>query len=193
MIGNIITAGNMNELQTLIQIRGQYLKSYLEACKEKNIRIEPHKTKIVVINDTDSCSDDYIVGSILLPNSRAMFCLIEGDYNSFINEYYSKLDNDPDVQEYIAVLLAGMLERNFDYIFYFDTEDFSMYNSLCKALVYYLNSRYGVVCYSLEDCMDYPNIFITQSIIPEAIANVQNIVNNYRLSNRPTGQLFVQY
>lgn len=192
MIGNITMARNMNELQTLIQSKYTFMNNYIELCKSKGATIEkPHKTKIVVINDTNSCGDEYIVGSILLPNSRAMFHLIEGHTNDFVYEYYNKLMYDSEIQEYIAVLLAGLLERGFDYIFYFDNEDDSICLPICNALSNYLYTTYGVVCYNAIDVISN-NLYMNQSIVPEAVTNIQNIINNYKLSNRPT-QLFMQY
>jgi hypothetical protein len=193
MIGNIMVAGNATELQFLINYKGTYLQAYAEACKNSGVNQEIHHTKIVVVNDIEGSGDDYIVASILLPNSRAMFFLIDEDYNNFVYEYYNKLDNDPDIQEYIAVLLAGMLERNFDYILYFDNDDAKMWMPICKALVDYLYSRFGVLCYGIGDIRSNPQLLLSQGIIPECVVKVQDIVNRYKLSNRPNDQLFIQY
>lgn len=192
MIGNITIAGDMNELQNLIAIRTQFLTSYISNCKSRGIPFEPHKMKIVVINDTDSCGDDYIVGSILLPNSRAIFSLIEGDYNTFVQEYYNKLESDPDVQEYIIVLLAGLVERGFDYVFYFDSNDPSIYTPIANTLMQYLNQKFGVVAAFTPTVLMRPDLFLSSSIAPQYITNIQNLIQQYKLSNKPAS-LFVQY
>ena len=192
MIGNISIIGNMNQLQSFIMIRGQFMKSYITECNKNGIAFVPNKTKIVVVNDTDSCSDDYIVGSILLPNSRAMFHLIEGDYNNFCQEYYNKLESHPSVQEYIVVLLAGLMERNFDYIFYFDNDDPSMWTPIAKALFDYLGMKFGVIGYNDSLYYNNPSLFLAQSIAPEKREFVQNIIKQYKLSNRPTS-LFMEF
>ena len=179
MIGNITIAGDMNELQNLIAVRTQFLTSYISNCKSRGIPFEPHKMKIVVINDTDSCGDDYIVGSILLPNSRAMFSLIEGDYNTF-------------VQEYLIVLLAGLVERGFDYVFYFDSNDPSIYTPIANTLMQYLNQKFGVIAAFTPTVIMRPDLFLSSSISPQYITSIQNLIQQYKLSNKPAS-LFIQY
>lgn len=192
MIGNISIAGDMNQLQTFVMLRNQFMTSYVTECKKRGISFIPNKTKIVVVNDTDSCGDEYIVGSILLPNSRAMFNLIEGDYNSFCQEYYNKLEYDVDVQEYIVVLLAGLVERGFDYIFYFDNNDPAIWTPIAKALFDYLGMKFGIVGYDVMSYCNNPNLFISPSIVPEKRELVQNTITKYKLSNRPES-LFMQF
>lgn len=185
MIGKIMVANNMVELQQLIMMRNQFMTSYGEVCKNKGFNFVPNNVKIIILSDTESHSDDYIVGSILLPNSRAMFNLIEGDYNKFVQEYQYKLNSDPDIQEFIVLLLAGLVEKGFDYIFYFDNDDLSMCNTIGSALFSYLYAKFGVINSNNMN-------FIEQSIIPEKVVDIENLIRQYKLSNRPES-LFIEF
>ena len=194
MIGNVTFARDKNELNSLIGMRNQYFTNCIINYAAKGIMFKPHKLKIIVVNDmsSDNCNSDFIIGSILLPNSRAMFALIEGDYNTFIQEYYNKLETDKDIQEYLIVLLAGLVDKEFDYVFYFDCDDPSMYNAISNALMNYLYQKFGITAIYTPVVLSNPNLFLSQSIIPERIMMVQNLIQQYKLSSKPSG-LFNQY
>jgi len=188
MIGNISIALTYQELMSLIDIRNQYRTQLAQTGKT-----DFNKTKIVVINDTDSYGDSYIVGSILLPDSKAMFSLIEGDYEGFQAQYYRKLESDPQIHEYLIVLLAGLIERGFDYIFYFDSEDPQFTNVIASALVTYLYSRYGISVLSYNEyVMSNPNIVMTSSVNNYYLPRINDEIRQYKLSNKPES-LFVEF
>lgn len=189
MIGNISIALTYQELMSLIDIRNQY-RTQLAQTGQTDF----NKTKIVVINDTDSYGDNYIVGSILLPDSKAMFSLIEGNYEGFRTQYYRKLESDPQIHEYLIVLLAGLIERGFDYIFYFDSEDPQFTNVIASALVTYLYSRYGISVLSYTDyyLVSDPNIVMTSSVNNYYLPRINDEIRQYKLSNKPES-LFVEF
>jgi hypothetical protein len=190
MIGNISIALTYQELMSLIDIRNQY-RTQLAQTGQTDF----NKTKIVVINDTDSYGDNYIVGSILLPDSKAMFSLIEGDYEGFQTQYYRKLESDPQIHEYLVVLLAGLIERGFDYIFYFDSEDPQFTNIIASALATYLyfGSRYGISVLSYNDyVMSNPNIVMTSSVNNYYLPRINDEIRQYKLSNKPES-LFIEF
>ena len=193
MIGNIAIVGDANSLNSYLAVRQQYLYSYKMGCAQKGLNYEPHKIKIVVVNDVEPNGDDYIVGSILLPKSSAMFHIVDGDIESFKQQYFYDLDSDPNIQEYIAVLLTGILERDIDFVLCFNNDDFTMWTTIAMALTEYMYSRYGVVCFDGNAVMNDYTILLSQSILPEAVTNVQSIIDNYHLSNRDGSQLFVRY
>lgn len=189
MIGNVTIVGSMEQLNCYLSLRGNFLSSYSAMCKQNNTPCDVHKNKIIVVDDIKASGDDYIVASILLPKSRTMPYLID-DNALFKDMYWYDLDNDPDVQEIIAILLTGILERNFDYTLYFDND---FWYQIASALSEYLYVRFGIMCYGLDEVMANNSIILQQSIAPESVTRAQSIVDRYELSNRQPGQLFVQY
>ena len=90
MIGNISIALTNQDLVNLVEVRKQCrnLIGPVMGIQEFN------KTKIVVINDMDSHGgSNYIVGSILLPDSKSMIALIDDDYPTFKLLYHQKLQH----------------------------------------------------------------------------------------------------
>lgn len=188
MIGNISIALTYQELMSLIDIRNQYRSQLAQTGKT-----DFNKTKIVVINDTDSYGDSYIVGSILLPDSKAMFSLIEGDYEGFQTQYYRKLESDPQIHEYLVVLLAGLIERGFDYIFYFDSEDPQFTNVIASALATYLHSRYGISILPYNAyVVSNSNIIMISSVNKYYLPRINDEIRRYKLSNKPES-LFIEF
>lgn len=185
MIGNISVAYNSIDLNNLLQLRQKCIADISEYYRANNMKNEITKTKIVVINDVNNLNDEYIVGSILLPDSRAMFALIEGDYNNFSRMYFERLDNDPDIREYLVVLLAGLIERNFSYIFYFDNDDPNIVYPISNALFSYLKMRFGIYMYTPEMLFNNEFLLISQGIDQSYLPQDQNLINQYKLSNRP--------
>lgn len=183
MIGKILMAGDMDELQNLCMVRSAFFTSYITECKNRGVNFVPNKLKIVVINDTDSFGDDYIVGSILLPDSKAMFHLIEGDLLGFMDMYYNKLDNDRDVQEYLIVLIAGLVERGFDYVFYFDNNDYSIWSPIANALQGYLYNKFGLSCVYSNIITCQPQELLSHNV--KSVVNLQNLIRQYKLSKNP--------
>lgn len=189
MIGNISVAGNAVQLQTLINIRANFKQGQSGMYKQKlGDDFKPNKLKIIVLDDMSTCGEDYLIGSILLPNTRALIYLTEGDYNSFTQEYMRKLE-DPSIQEYIVVLLAGLVERNFDYIFYFNNDDPTMVLSMSYVLFGYLYQKFGIIVY---DVLNNPSTLAMQSIDTNRFMEVQNLIYQYKMSNRPPS-LFQQF
>lgn len=190
MLGNICAAGSADELFALVNMRDEYMKRYVASYAMRNIQVQPNKFKIVTISDTDPSSrNDTIIGSILLPSSRAMFLLMEGNYQGFVYEYYSKLDSSPEIQEYLLVLITGLVERGFDYIFFFDNNDYNMWYPIYKALSDYFASRYGIICH--ENTLHYPNNFLIPSVPITSVLSLQQLIRHHGLSQN-NGQLFVQ-
>lgn len=189
MIGNISVAGNANQLNYLINLRTNYIQGQVTAYQQKlGDSFKPNKLKIIVIDDMSTCGEDYIIGSILLPNTRALIYLTEGDNNGFAQEYIRKLE-DPNVQEYIVVLLAGLVERNFDYIFYFNNDDPIMIQSIASVLFNYLYQKFGIIVY---DVLSNPATLGMQSIDTNRFMEVQNLIYQYKISNRQPS-LFQQF
>lgn len=193
MIGNIYVIGDEAQLNMLVALRNQYLYNYrLNLASQMGFNFEPHKLKIVMLSDVMP-GDNYIVGSILLPKTNAMFYLADGDYNSFVNQYHFDLDNDAEAQEYIAVLLTGILERNFDFCFYYNNSDPEMWTPMAMALDAYFQSRYGVTLYDYNQVNFNNQLFLTPSVNPNYITKVTSIVDSYNLSNKNKGELFIEY
>lgn len=189
MIGNISIALTNQDLVNLVEVRKQCRNSIGPVIGIQ----EFNKTKIVVINDMDSHGgSNYIVGSILLPDSKSMMALIDGDYATFKFLYHQKLANDPQVQEYLVVLLAGLVERNFDYIFYFDSEDPYIFNYLVPALLDYLVENFGLVFYEASDFIQDPKLVCERSVDGWNLPKINNLIRQYKISNKPDS-LFISF
>ena len=116
MICNVSCAINFEQLNSLIEIRKRFKYEYTKNLNERtgqNFGIP--KCKIIVVDDMIIKQDNYIGGSILLPDARAMYSLIEGDYYSFKADYQNKIYNDVNVREYLIILLSAFFCCNFLY------------------------------------------------------------------------------
>lgn len=189
MIGNISFAGDSNQLNYLIQLRTSFKNGQVEMYKQKgDNNFQPNKLKIIILDDMSQCGDNCLIGSILLPNTRALIKLTEGDYNGFTQEYINKLES-PDIQEYIVILLAGLVERNFDYIFFFNNDDQAMVKYISNVLFTYLFNKFGIIVY---DCMSNSALFACQSVDSNRFMQAQNLIIQYKMSNREPS-LFWQF
>ena len=79
MIGNISIATNFNELNFIIQTRlNTKVSSYMSN------GMNAPKCKVIVVDDFCPNDDrDYVCASILLPDSKSMECLIDGNYAQY--------------------------------------------------------------------------------------------------------------
>jgi len=151
-----------------------------------------NKSKIIVVDDMcNSNNPDIICASILLPSANTMSNLIDNysepaAINSFQAEYSRKLTMDQDVIEYLVVLMAGMLQYGYDYIFYIDTMniDHMTFNVLMNVLC----NSYGFILQVNNANALAGGIGIDSNHINRAMALIQNF--GYAKQDQ-TGQLFV--
>lgn len=191
MIGNVSCAINFEQLNSLIEIRKRFKYEYTKNLNEKtgqNFGIP--KCKIIVIDDMIIKQDNYIGGSILLPDARAMYSLIEGDYYSFKTDYQNKIYNDVNVREYLIILLSGLIEKGFDYIIYFNSDDFQMSVTIAKELFEALYNLYGIIVYSFEQIYNQPILLNNQCIDPNKLLFDKQQIEQYGYSTRKAGLFY---
>ena len=183
MQGTIFLATNVAELNYIQAIRNQTGKT--------------NKCKIIVADDMyDKRDPNVICASILLPSVSSMTKLIDncGDQTAvqvFQMEYEYKLTNDRDVIEYLAVLIAGVLQYGYDYIFYIDSSNdptmmLTLYGVLC--------SRYGflIVTYPML-CANIGTVNCG-GIDPRFINNAMSLIHSFGYAdpnNDQSGKLFM--
>ena len=180
MIGNVICAIDNTQLNNLIEIRKNFKYNYIKELNEKtgqNFSIP--KCKVIVIDDLVINQDDFIGGSILLPDGKAMYSLIENDYNNFSMQYINKLSNDPNIREYLTILLSGLIEKGFDYIIYFNNNDYQMALTIANVLFGYLYNMYGMIVYSYDNIINQPSLLLNQSIHPEKLVFDKQLIEQY--------------
>ena len=180
MIGNVICAIDNVQLNNLIEIRKNFKYNYIKELNEKtgqNFSIP--KCKVIVIDDLVINQDDFIGGSILLPDGKAMYSLIENDYNNFSMQYINKLSNDPNIREYLTILLSGLIEKGFDYIIYFNNNDYQMALTIANVLFGYLYNMYGMIVYSYDNIINQPSLLLNQSIHPEKLVFDKQLIEQY--------------
>lgn len=180
MIGNVICAIDNAQLNNLIEIRKNFKYNYIKELNEKtgqNFSIP--KCKVIVIDDLVINQDDFIGGSILLPDGKAMYSLIENDYNNFSMQYINKLSNDPNIREYLTILLSGLIEKGFDYIIYFNNNDYQMALTIANVLFGYLYNMYGMIVYSYDNIINQPSLLLNQSIHPEKLVFDKQLIEQY--------------
>lgn len=172
MIGNISFATNPNELTFILQTR---MNTKVAAYKSRGI--DAPKCKVISIDDfCPRGIEDFLCASILLPPPRAMDYLIDGNYDQFYYLYKAKLTEDKDVVEYIIALVAGLMEKSWDYILYFDFDNNSNMGTIVTFLFNYLRLAFGLVFYSALDIQNNPNALYNQSVMPEFMMNNLNIL-----------------
>ena len=180
MIGNVICAIDNAQLNNLIEIRKNFKYNYIKELNEKtgqNFSIP--KCKVIVIDDLVINQDDFIGGSILLPDGKAMYSLIENDYNNFSMQYINKLSNDPNIREYLTILLSGLIEKGFDYIIYFNNNDYQMALTIANVLFGDLYNMYGMIVYSYDNIINQPSLLLNQSIHPEKLVFDKQLIEQY--------------
>lgn len=187
MIGNISIATNFNELNFIIQTR---INTKVKDYRSNGIK-EP-KCKVIVVDDLCPNDPDYVCASILLPDSKSMECLIEGDYMQFEYFYNMKLYNDPDIKEYLAVIITGLMERSYDYIIYFDFLNNSNMQPIANCLINFLDKNLGLIFYDAMCIQQNPQVLYNQSMKPESVMSNKMAIDAYGYSDRkPT--LFQQF
>lgn len=192
MIGNVSKAMTNEDLNSLISIRLGFKHSYAKKLKEIGVDYKVPKCKIIVIDDIVISEDDYIGGSILLPDARTMDLLINGDYINFSNQYHQKLLNDENIKEYLIILLTGLMEKGFDYILYFNSMDFSLSQTISQSLCQFLENTIGLIIYPIEAIKNYPNLLLEQSINVNYIQQNKLAIDSYGYSVKQPN-LFQQF
>lgn len=192
MIGNLTVAGSIQELSFILETRITHKK---QQCSKLGIDIP--RCKVIVIDDWDITydQDDYICASILLPDAKSMECIVAGNLATFRTLYWNKLENDNDVKEYLIVLLAGLMEKGFDYVFYTDTTNNANLIPIMIELTTFLNRKLGLKFYSSDDVLDNPYVLDEQSVSPEFRMPNKMAIQQYGYQNpdSPIGNLFVQF
>lgn len=184
MIGNIAMVRNCTELTEFINLRNSF--------KVPN-QYPPSKLKVIMVDDLNPNQQDYICGSILLPQARAMEYLIEGDTFGFENEYLSKLNCDVDVKDYLTVLLAGLMEKSFDYVLFFDFVNNYNMPDIARVLTNFLYNSLGLVIYSFDQIQVDHSLLFNQSMIPEAFMNNKNMLISAGYANAIAPNLFMKF
>lgn len=175
MIGNITYVKSCSELTDLINIRNSFKIPRQPAVKSK--------VKVIVVDDMNPNQKDYICASILLPNAKAMEYLINGHEAMFRFEYERKLYNDPDIKEYFAVLLTGLMEKSYDYILFFDFVNNYNMPIISDTLMNFLVKTYGLVMVSYEQVKEDPNILFMQCMNNQYFLQNKNLIMEYGYSN----------
>lgn len=85
----------------------------------------PVDIKLVSVDDEYHVDDYYVNASILLPDAKAMECLLNDDIQGF-EYFYTMHLNSPDVREYLLVLVAGLMTKAIDYIICFGNDCVNM-------------------------------------------------------------------
>lgn len=192
MIGNLTIAGSVQELSFILKTRINHRKQ-----QYSRLGIDIPRCKVIVIDDWDITydQDDYICASILLPDAKSMECIVAGNLDTFRMLYWNKLENDNDVKEYLIVLLAGLMEKGFDYVFYADTINNPNLIPIMIELTTFLNRKLGLNFYSSDVIMENPNVLDEQSVSPEFRIPNKLAIQQYGYQNpdSPIGNLFVQF
>ena len=188
MIGNISIATNFNELNFIIQTRlNTKVSSYMSN------GMNGPKCKVIVVDDFCPSDDrDYVCASILLPDSKSMECLIDGNYAQFDYFYNMKLMNDPDIKEYLAVIITGLMERGYDYIFYFDFQNNTNMQPIAQSLINFLDRNLGLLFYNAACIQQNPQVLFYQSMRPEAMYANKKAIDSYGYSDKAPS-LFQQF
>ena len=171
--------------------------SPMEVNNIKTIRVQMGKTnkcKVICIDDMSTASSpDVICASILLPSANSLINMIDHEdpyaNGQFIADYTNKLTNDPDIIEYLSILLAGVLQYGIDYIFYYDgTNDPIVINVLCSILSRY----YGIRFVLYNDILANTNLLFYEAIDPRFIPNTMNLIHRfgYQVEDQ-AGKLFM--
>jgi hypothetical protein len=124
-----------------------------------------------------------------------MECLISGDMNSFHMLYWNKLENDQDVREYIICILAGLMEKGFDYLFYVDGLNNPNLVPIMKELMSYLNAKYGLDFFTVNDISYNPDLLNEISVDVRFRESNKAIIQQYGYQNpnSPVGNLFTTF
>lgn len=171
--------------------------SPMEVNNIKTVRAQMGKTnkcKVICIDDMVTASNpDVICASILLPSANSLINMI--DHNDpyangqFIAEYTNKLTNDPDIIEYLTILLTGVLQHGIDYIFYYDgTNDPIVINVLYSIL----NRYYGIRFVQYNDLLLNTNFIFSGAIDSRFIPSIMNLIHRfgYQVEDQ-SGKLFM--
>lgn len=171
--------------------------SPMEVNNIKTVRAQMGKTnkcKVICIDDmVTSRNPDVICASILLPSANSLINMI--DHNDpyangqFIAEYTSKLTNDPDIIEYLTILLSGVLQHGIDYIFYYDgTNDPIVINVLYSIL----NRYYGITFVQYHELLLNIDLIFHEAIDYRSIPSIMNLIHRfgYQVEDQ-SGKLFM--
>jgi len=187
MIGNITIANNTQELSAIIQTR---LNTKVRDYRKNGM--EAPKCKVIVVDDycNEYNQDDYITAPILLPDSKSMECLVFGQMDQFEYLYRYKLMNDPDIKEYLIVLVAGLMEKQFDYIFYFDTANNTNLAPIESVLMNFLREAIGLTFRTAGEVIQNPQLLYEQSMLVEFYQSNLMAVSQWGYNVKSTNGLF---
>lgn len=136
--------------------------SILEALRKKTELYRtngfiPVVSKFVSVDDEYHVEDYYVNASILLPDAKAMECLLNDDIQGF-EYFYTMHLNSPDVREYLLVLVAGLMTKAIDYIICFSNDCVNM-PAIPNFLLGFLQQNIGLNLISCEQvCMDWTKV-----------------------------------
>lgn len=196
MIGNITIATNPMELNFIVQTRNTVK---IPACR--NNGIEEPKHKIIMVDDCKPNQDGFLCGSILLPGAEAMENLICENLANFSYFYDMKLKTDEEVIEYIAVIIAGVMEgpnRNdgkpsvpYDFTLYFDCINNYNMPVIAQFLCEFLSKHFGLILYNAASIQANPALICSQSMMPEFMIRNKQFIADLGYSNNP--ELFQRF
>lgn len=187
MIGNVMVAYDNNQLNYLVNERLKYKLNYANQKKQMGVKYEIPKCKVLLVDDYNPEQEDYVPASILLPNGNTMSYLIAGDEVDFRYLYTQKLNMDSEVKDYLAVIVAGLMEYNIDYILYFDCASNIYMQEISNVLLSFLNNMLGIVVYNAMQFQQDNSVCIQQSMLPHYVANNKLAIDGMGYSkNKPT-------
>ena len=185
MIGNISVATDPNALNFIIKTR---LDLKVAAYKQSGF-IEP-KCKVIVVDDYDPKQKDFACGSILLPDTNASNCLVEGDMYDFEQFYQVKLMYDDMVREYINTIIAGIMDYYMDYVFYFDFVNNMYMPYIADALLRFLHENDGLIFYNAIDISNNPLLLLEQSMEPSFMQRNRKLIEDAGLNRTESTGVF---
>lgn len=109
--------------------------------------------------------------------------------------YWNKLENDQDVREYIICILAGLMEKGFDYLFYVDGLNNPNLIPIMKELMSYLNAKYGLDFFTVNDISYNPDLLNEISVDVKFRESNKVIIQQYGYQNpnSTVGNLFTTF
>ena len=190
MIGNVTIAANVQQLQYILNAREN-----IKVASYKSRNMQPPTHKVIVVDDCDFGINNAVIASLLLPDANATTALIEGDMERFSYFYSQKLMNDPEVKEYLIVVFTGLMEKGYDYTFFFDCDNNINMQPIADMLCSFLSNMLGLVMYSVEYINSDPNVLFYQSVREEYRMQISNAIIAYGYSDisDPQKYLFRQF
>lgn len=124
----------------------------------------PIPYKFVSVDDEYHYEDYYVNASILLPDAKAMECLLNDDIQGF-EYFYGMHLNSQDVREYLLVLVAGLMTKPIDYIICFGEDCMNM-PMIPDFLLKFLGSNIGLNIITANLVFMDNSLVFTPGILP---------------------------